>query len=64
MENLICFNCGHDFKFHQQSIDAWFCDFEDDLGQWCNCNEFYHKAAGINGDEFVVPYDSESYRWN
>jgi hypothetical protein len=65
MEKLICLNCGHSFKIHQQTIDdLWFCDFEDELGQWCNCNEFYHKAAGTQEDPIEVSYDSESYRWN
>jgi hypothetical protein len=68
MEELgpFCNNCGHDFKWHQQSTyGAWFCDFENELGEYCNCNYFEPKrAAGTDGDEIEVPYDSESYRWN
>ena len=63
--NLFCFNCGHSFKVHEQSVDdLWFCDFEDELGQYCDCNEYSHRGSGIDGDEFTVPYDNDSYRWN
>lgn len=65
MEELICMNCQHSFKFHEQSMDAWFCDFADELGQWCNCNEFIKTVGkGTEEDPIEVSYDSESYRWN
>jgi hypothetical protein len=67
MEELTCKNCGHSFKDHEQSTyDIWYCDAQDgEFGELCNCNYFESKrAAGTDGDEIEVPYDSESYRWN
>jgi hypothetical protein len=68
MENIgpFCKNCNHDFKWHEQSFDdIWFCDFENEFGDLCNCAYFASKrAAGTDGDEIEVQYDSESYRWN
>ena len=60
--NLICINCGHAFKCHQQStFELWYCDYEDS----CPCNDFKQKrAAGTKDDPIEVQYDSESYRWN
>jgi hypothetical protein len=62
-----CKNCSHSFKVHEQSVlGLWFCDAQDDeFGEYCNCNYFeYKQGDGTDGNEFEVPYDSESYRWN
>jgi hypothetical protein len=60
--NFPCKNCGHAFKWHQQStFELWYCDYDDN----CICNYFARKvASGDDGDEIEVQYDSESYRWN
>ena len=57
-----CKNCGHAFSWHEQStFELWYCDFEGS----CQCNYFERKqAAGTDGDEIEVQYDSEAYRWN
>lgn len=62
-----CKNCNHSFKLHQQSATPklWFCDFEDEFGECCNCNLFEQKRAkGTQDDPIEVQYDSESYRYN
>ena len=66
MEELMCKNCNHEFKLHQQSTyEVWFCDFEDRYGEFCNCNYFESdRATGADGDEIEVPYDDQSYKWN
>jgi hypothetical protein len=64
--NFLCKNCGHTFEWHEQSIhELWFCDHMDDLGNFCDCNNFVIKrATGKDGDEIEVQYDSETYKWN
>ena len=66
MDKLICQNCGHSFKVHEQStIGLWFCDGVDEDGIFCSCNEFVQRrATGKDGDEIIVPYDDQSYRYN
>jgi hypothetical protein len=60
-----CSNCNHSFEVHEQSVDGlWYCDFEDEFGEYCDCTEFYQKATGMYGDEIEVPYTSDSYKWN
>ena len=68
MEKLgpFCKHCSHNFKLHQQnSLNLWFCDGEDEFGEYCTCNYFEPKSAlSTDGNEIELPYDSESYRWN
>lgn len=68
MEDLgpFCKNCSHGFKIHEQSVlGLWFCDWQDEFGVYCTCNNFESKrAAGTDGDEIEVPYDDQSYKWN
>ena len=60
--NILCKNCGHSFKWHQQATyELWFCDFANT----CECNEFIKTVGkGTEDDPIEVLYDSESYKWN
>ena len=62
LDSIICKLCHHEFRYHQQTEDLkiWWCEAESD----CPCDEFFPIQRGTIDDEIIVPYDSDSFRWN